>query len=319
MLAALLALLQETGGAGEHAAATPATGEQAASAAAPHAEPWLVEQANHLLGPLVLKIEQAIMPPIYGLFGKTWHAPGPGEMVIPGHVVWAVLLFIIAVALVVLLRGKLSVDRPSKGQQLLEVVVEQIRGLLDQVIGPYGRRYLPVVGSFAVFILIGNLMGQIPGLGAPTENINVTGALGITSFLYYIATGFRQQGIKYLKHFTGGLTGPMLAAMGWMIFIVELVSNTVRPVTLSLRLFVNMFADQKIGEVFLSLVGPVVPVFTVVLGVFVCFIQTFIFIMLSMVYLSETVPHEEHDSDEHSQGREAATEVDKVKMALIGH
>jgi F-type H+-transporting ATPase subunit a len=301
MVAALLALLQQGREGAEGRAAEASQGE--------NAEPWLVEQVNHLLGPLVLKIEQAIMPPIYGIFGKTWHAPGPGESVIPEHVVWAVLLFIIAVVLVLLLRGKLSVDRPSRGQQLLEIVVEQVRGLLDQVIGPYGRKYLPVIGSFALFILIGNLMGQIPGLGAPTENINVTGALGITSFLYYITTGFRQQGIKYLKHFTGGLSGPMLIALGWMIFIVELISNSVRPVTLSLRLFVNMFADHQIGEVFLSLVGPVVPVFTVVLGVFVAFVQTFIFIMLSMVYLSETVPHEEHDTDDHNHGSEALAEA----------
>jgi F-type H+-transporting ATPase subunit a len=304
MLTALFALLQEghaaTGEAaaeaGEHA--TQAV-EQTTEAAGHHAEPWIVEQVNHLLGPAVLKIEEAIMPPIYGLFGKTWHAPAAGEMIIPEHVIWAVLAFIIAIVLVLFLRRKLSVDRPSKGQQLLEVIVEQLRGLLNQVIGPYGQRYLPVIGGFAVFILIGNLMGQIPGIGAPTENINVTGALGITSFIYYIGMGFRQQGLKYLKHFTGGLTGATLYAMGWMIFIVELVSNSVRPVTLSLRLFVNMFADQKIGQAFLGLVAPFVPIFTIVLGVFVAFVQTFIFIMLSMVYLSETVPHEEHDTDDH--------------------
>src|SRR5437868_2974252 len=299
MLTALLALLQE----GHEAAGEAAT---SAAQAGDHAEPWIVEQVNHLLGPAVLKIEQAIMPPIYVLFGKTWHAPAAGEPVIPEHVVWALLAFLIAGVLVWLLKGKLSVDRPSRGQQLLEVTIEQLRGLLDQVIGPYGQRYLPVIGGFAVFILIGNLMGQIPGLGAPTENINVTGALGITSFVYYIAMGFRQQGLRYLKHFTGGLTGATLYAMGWMIFIVELVSNSVRPVTLSLRLFVNMFADQKIGEAFLGLVAPLVPIFTIVLGIFVAFVQTFIFIMLSMVYLSETVPHEEHDHDEHGQGREAA-------------
>ncbi|HJQ24428.1 MAG TPA: F0F1 ATP synthase subunit A [Blastocatellia bacterium] len=314
MLTVLLALLQEghapaseaTSQAGEHA--TEAV-EHATEVTGHHAEPWLVEQVNHLLGPAVLKIEQAIMPPIYGLFGKTWHAPAPGEPVIAEHVVWAVLAFLIAVALVWFLRGKLSVDRPSRGQQLLEVTVEQLRNLLDQVIGPYGHRYLPVIGGFAVFILIGNLMGQIPGLGAPTENINVTGALGITSFIYYIATGFRQQGLKYLKHFAGGLTGATLYAMGWMIFIVELVSNSVRPVTLSLRLFVNMFADQKIGEAFLGLVAPLVPIFTIVLGLFVAFIQTFIFIMLSMVYLSETVPHEEHDHEDHGHGRDAVAEA----------
>jgi F-type H+-transporting ATPase subunit a len=238
------------------------------------------------------------------LFGKTWHAPAPGEPIIPEHVIWAVLAFIIAIVLVLFLRRKLSVDRPSRGQQLLEVTVEQLRGLLNQVIGPYGQRYLPVIGGFAVFILIGNLMGQIPGIGAPTENINVTGALGITSFIYYIGMGFRQQGFRYLKHFTGGLTGATLWAMGWMIFIVEIVSNSVRPVTLSLRLFVNMFADQKIGQAFLGLVAPLVPIFTIVLGVFVAFVQTFIFIMLSMVYLSETVPHEEHDHEDHGHGRE---------------
>ena len=200
-------------------------------------------------------------------------------------------------------------DRPSKGQQLLEIVVEQIRGLLDQVIGPYGRRYLPVIGSFAVFILIANLMGQIPGLGAPTENINVTGALGITSFLYFIGSGFRQQGLKYLKHFTGGLTGALLISLGWLIFIVEIVSNTVRPVTLSLRLFVNMYADHKIGGAFMDLIAPIVPIFTVVLGLFVAFVQTFIFIMLSMVYLSETVPHEEHDDEDHEHPHEALAEA----------
>ena len=309
MLIALLALLQEghaaTGEAaaeaGEHA--TEAV-QHTTEAAGGHAEPWIVEQINHLLGPAVLKIEEAIMPPIYGLFGKTWHAPAHGEPVIPEHVIWAVLAFIIAIVLVLFLRRKLSVDRPSKGQQLLEVIVEQLRGLLNQVIGPYGQRYLPVIGGFALFILIGNLMGQVPGIGAPTENINVTGALGITSFIYYISSGFRQQGIRYLKHFTGGLTGATLYAMGWMIFIVELVSNSVRPVTLSLRLFVNMFADQKIGQAFLGLVAPFVPIFTIVLGVFVAFVQTFIFIMLSMVYLSETVPHEEHDTDDHGHGRE---------------
>ncbi|MFP5263583.1 MAG: F0F1 ATP synthase subunit A [Blastocatellia bacterium] len=301
MLAALLALLQEV--------PEPAVEklEGTAHEAVEHAaesEPWLVEQANHIFGPLALKIEGAIMPPIYHLFGAHW-TPPPADRAIPEHVVLAIVLFIICVVGVLLLRGRLSVDRPSKGQQLLEMIVEQIRGLLEQVIGPYGRRYVPVVASFAIFILVGNLMGFIPGLGAPTESINVTGALGVTSFLYYIGMGFRQQGIGYLKHFTGGLTG-WLFPIGILIFFVEIISNTVRPVTLSLRLFVNMFADHQIGGTFLDLVAPLVPIFTIVLGLFVAFVQTFIFIMLSMVYLSETVPHEEHDHEEHGHTRDAA-------------
>jgi len=307
MLAAILAILQEghdaAAEAGEHASAV-----EAGKAAADHEVAWLVEQVNNVFGPVVLKIEQAIMPSIYGLFGAHWHEPRHGELVIPAHVVWVLVLMIVAIVGILLLRGKLSVDRPSKGQQLLEVVVEQIRDLLDQVIGPYGRRYLPVIGTFAVFILIGNVMGQIPGLGAPTESINVTGALGATSFLYYMAMGFRQQGVGYLKHFLGGLTGALAFAIGWLIFVVEIISNCVRPVTLSLRLFVNMYADEQIGHAFLhDLIAPILPIFTIVLGLFVAFVQTFIFIMLSMVYLSETVPHEEHDTEE--PGHEAAAEA----------
>jgi F-type H+-transporting ATPase subunit a len=298
MLAVILALLQE----GHETAA--ATAEHGGSAHGAEGEPWLVEQVNHILGPIVLNIERAIMPSIYGMLGRQWHEPAPGELVIPEHIVWTLALMVICTVGILVLRGRLSLDRPKKGQQLLEVVVEQIRGLLDQVIGPYGRRYVPVIGTFAIFILIGNLMAQIPGLGAPTESINVTGALGLTSFLYFIGSGFRQQGIRYLKHFTGGLTGAMLISIGWLIFVVEILSNSVRPVTLSLRLFVNMYADEQIGHAFLNLVAPIVPIFTIVLGVFVAFIQTFIFIMLSMVYLSETVPHEEHDTEEHGQAHE---------------
>jgi F-type H+-transporting ATPase subunit a len=304
MLSAIFALIQvahePAGGGGEHAA----------QSAAEHAseEPWLVEQANHLLGSTVVNVEQAIMPPIYQIFGAQWHPPDP-QHAIPEHVLYAIIAFVICIGGVLLLRGRLSVDRPSKGQQLLEVVIEQIRGLLDQVIGPYGRRYVPVVGAFAVFILVGNLMGLVPGLAAPTDNINVTGALGITSFLYYISTGFRQQGIKYLKHFTGGLSGALLPTLGILIFVVEILSNTVRPVTLSLRLFVNMFADHQISTVFLELAPWLVPIFTIVLGVFVSFVQTFIFIMLSMVYLSETVPHEEHDHEDRNHGSEALAEA----------
>ncbi len=266
MMAILLALLQAEHGGGEH------------GGGGGHEEPpFIIEQINHLLG------------------GK-----------VPEHLITTGLLFLFVIILVLALRGKLSVDKPSKGQQLLEVVVEQLRTMLDQVVGPYGRRYLPVVGSFALFILFGNLMGLIPGFGAPTDNINVTGALGITSFLYYMFMGFRQQGIGYLKHFTGGLTSGPLVIIGVLIFFVELLSNSVRPVTLALRLFVNMFADHQIAKSFLDLAPPLVPIFTIVLGVFVAFVQTFIFIMLSMVYLSETVPHEEHDHEEPGHHEAAA-------------
>lgn len=291
-------MMKETAGqVAEHA---PETGHGGAAAGG-HATPWLVEQINHLIGPATVPIQRAIMTPIYGLFGAEWTPPAPGHE-IPDHVVLTIIAFIICIGGAFLLRGSLSVDRPSKGQQGLEVMVDGLRGMLDDVVGPYGRRYLGIIGAFTVFILIGNLMGIVPGLGAPTGNINTTLALGVISFVYYISRGFAQQGLGYLKHFTGGLTSGAFIIIGIVIFFFELLSNFVRPVTLGVRLFLNIFADHTIGGVFDTLAPWVVPILLPIpLAVFVAFVQTIVFIMLSMVYLSETVPHEEHDHDEHGE------------------
>ena len=182
--------------------------------------------------------------------------------------------------------------------------------MLSQIVGPYGPRYLPVIASFTLFILISNLMGLFPGVTAPTVSLNVTLALGITSFVYYIGMGFKQQGPKYIMHFFGGLTGLLLIIIGPVIFIVEIVSNFVRPATLGIRLFVNIFADEKIAEAFSNILPIGLPIATMALGTFVAIIQAFIFITLSMVYLSETVPHEEHDHDQaHAEGHAEGGEV----------
>jgi len=289
----IFALLQE-------AVETTQKAQQTAhSGAGAHHVPWIVEQVNHLFGGPVYSIQKAIMPSIYGMVGARWH--GDPTMPIPTHVVMALIAALICTVGLYLFRGKLSVDNPSNRQQLLETIVLQIRGMLEQIVGPYGRNYIAVIGTFAVFILVSNLMGLIPGLVAPTVSINVTGALGLTSFIYYMTRGFKQNGVAYLKHFVGGLTGVLLIAVGPIIFIVELVSNFVRPVTLSVRLFVNLFADEKIGEAFSNIFPLLLPVPTLILAVFVAIVQTFIFIVLSMVYLSETVPHEEHEHGEHGE------------------
>jgi F0F1-type ATP synthase membrane subunit a len=178
-------MMQEAAGrTAETAEHAPETGHGGAAAEAGHgATPWLVEQINHLIGPATVPLQRAIMTPIYHLFGQEWEAPQPGHE-IPDHVILAFIAFGIIIVGVLLMRGSLSVDKPSKPQQILEVTVETLRGMLDDVVGPYGRRYMPIVGAFAVFILIGNLMGIVPGLGAPTGNLNTTLALGIVSFAY---------------------------------------------------------------------------------------------------------------------------------------
>ena len=219
---------------------------------------------------------------------------------LPDHIVLAVIALIICTVGLYFFRGTLSVDRPSNGQQLLEVVVTGIRGMLDDIVGPYGQRYLPLIGAFACFIFVGNIMGLVPGLGAPTSNINVTLALGIVSFVFYIGKGFQQQGIGYLKHFMNGLTSGPLLIVGVVVFFFELISNFIRPFTLGIRLLLNIFADHEIGGAFEQIMPWILPiVLPLPLATFVAIVQTMVFIMLSMIYLAETVPHEEHEHDEH--------------------
>lgn len=226
---------------------------------------------------------------------------------LPEQVVLVVISLLVCTLGLYLFRGTLSVDKPSNGQQLLEVVVTGVRGMLDDIVGSYGQRYLPLIGAFAVFIFVSNIMGLIPGLGAPTGNINVTLALGIVSFGYYVFKGFQQQGIRYLKHFTGGLTSGPLLIVGVIVFFFEMISNFVRPFTLGIRLFLNIFADHQIGGAFEQIMPWILPiVLPLPLATFVAIVQTMVFIMLSMIYLAETVPHEEHDHDEHHHAEPAA-------------
>jgi len=276
--------------------------------------PWIVEQINQALGPAIFEIQKSIMPPIYHavkVFGPEWpgshyanghEAVTHGYLPIPTHVVMALIAFTICTLGLFLFRGKLSVDKPRPGQHVLELIVLQVRTMLSEIVGPYGPRYLPIIATFALFILVSNLMGLFPGVVAPTVSLNVTLALGITSFAYYIGMGFKQQGPKYLMHFFGGLTGVLLIIIGPIIFIVEIVSNFVRPATLGIRLFVNIFADEKIAEAFSNILPIGLPIATMALGTFVALIQAFIFITLSMVYLSETVPHDDHEHEAHGEG-----------------
>jgi len=264
---------------------------------------WIAEQVNHILSPVVFPIQKAIMQGI----NPNWQ--GDPHNAIPEHITLVVISVLFCTLGLYLFRGKLSVDNPSNRQQIIEGVVLQVRDLLDQIVGPYGRRYLAVIGSFAIFILISNLMGVIPGLKAATASTNVTWALGIVSFLYYISRGFMQQGAGYLKHFMGGpdLLKGFLIAFAMLIFVVEIISNLFRPFTLGLRLFVNIYADEQIADIVGGLVPVLLPAGLLVLAVFVSFVQTFIFVVLSCVYLSETVPHDDHheDHDDHKHAQAA--------------
>jgi len=227
------------------------------------------------------------------------------ENAIPWYTVMFIVACILSLVLIWIFKGQLSEDKPGHGQQTLEVSVLAVRGMLEDIVGPHGLKYFPVVMTFAVLILVSNLMGLFPLFMAPTSATSVTFALGVSSFVYYNYIGISENGLfNHLKHFAGPIWW-----IAPLIFIIELVSNFVRPFSLGIRLFGNMFADEKVFETVANMAPPytyfAIPVLLVLMGlsVFVALIQTFVFILLSQLYLSE-VSHPPHDSHTEDDGME---------------
>lgn len=164
---------------------------------------------------------------------------------------------------------------------LFEALTEFIVGIVKMVFsGHGGMHYVAVFGPIFTYIIFNNLFGLLPGMTAATANINAALAIGLFSFVFYNYEGFKHAGVAYLKHFMG--------PVWWMAFIllpIELISNFIRPITLGIRLSVNMTADHTILGTFIELTKAVVPVIFYGMGTFVSFVQAFVFTLLSMVYV----------------------------------
>jgi len=301
-------LLQSAEAAGKAAEQTQEQAEQA---------PIVVQLVNHWFGHWAYDFEMKYTYPFWqkflAKFGSTPEAAFgvyTPENAIPWYTVMFVLACILSVVVIWVLKGQLSEDKPGPGQQTLELGVLAVRGLLEDIVGPHGLKYFPVVMTFAVLILISNLMGFFPLFVSPTSATSVTFALGLSSFLYYNYIGIKENGIlSHLKH----LAGPIW----WiapLIFFIELISNLIRPFTLGIRLFANMFADEKVMDTITHLAPPwtsfaipnVILPLLMALGLFVAVVQTFVFVLLSQLYLSEVshAPHEAHEKHE-EPGRES--------------
>jgi len=275
--------------------------EQHAEEAAEHV-PILVKLVNQYFGEYAYNFEMKYTYPLWknllAKFGTTPEAafgPYSPENAIPWYTVMFVIACILSLIVIWILRGQLSEDQPGHGQQTLEVSVLAVRGMLEDIVGPHGLQYFPVVMTFAVLIMISNLMGFFPLFISPTSATSVTFALGLASFLYYNYIGIKENGIfGHLKHFAGPIWW-----IAPLIFVIELISNLIRPFTLGIRLFANMFSDEKVLDTIAHLAPGktywVVPVLLMPLSLFVAFIQTFVFVLLSQLYISE-VSHPPHDS-----------------------
>ncbi len=209
---------------------------------------------------------------------------------LPDHVVMVLFLVLLAAIALPLLRRRFKVYKPGGFQQILELTVEGIRSLLGDIIGPKADQHLVMLGTFGIFIFVMNFSGMIPGLGLATSSLWVTVPLALTSFAYYNYHGVKTQGVgNYLKHFCGPIWWLAL-----LMFPIELISHCARPLSLSVRLFGNMFGEHQVTGVFMGLVPALVPIPVMVIGLFAIVLQAFIFMLLSAVYVGGAIEVEDH-------------------------
>jgi F-type H+-transporting ATPase subunit a len=201
-------------------------------------------------------------------------------------------------------------------RNFFEMIAEFVQGLARDIIGDHYEHYLPLLVFIFTWTLVNNLLGVIPGFGSSTDNLNTTLAMGLVSFVYYNYHGFKSHGFKYLEHFTGHLHGVLLLFMGPAMFVIELISHSVRPITLGMRLRANMYADhtvhgivvglfQQMGDFLTAKLGAfgttlgymiaaVGPVPIILLGLLVCVLQAFVFTLLTTIYVGMATAHDDH-------------------------
>ena len=220
-----------------------------------------------------------------------------------------VLAFLVVSLLVILGTRRLQLV-PRGIQNVMEFLVESLNGIPEMVMGPRGRRYAPFISTFFLYILVVNLTGLIPPLKAGTASLSVTVGLGIVAFIAVQVFGFRAKGIGYLGHFLGPVSpkrgmkivaflGSLLIAL--VILPLELISEFIRPVSLSFRLYGNIFGDEQVVEALAIQFSPLVAVLMLPLQVIVSVLQALVFTLLVTVYISLATEHH----DEHAEGEEA--------------
>ncbi|MEO8049942.1 MAG: F0F1 ATP synthase subunit A [Acidobacteriota bacterium] len=240
-------------------------------------ENWLTAIFNeHLSGPA-----NAIL----GLIGmKAQNAAQPWET----WLVMELLVVVILVIIVAMARSWLSVDQPGKLQHAVEGVYDFLKTQASEVGIEHPGRYINFFATLFIFILAMNLIGIIPGFESPTMTVYVPAALAVSTWVYYHFMGVRELGFwKYLAHFGG----PILA-LAPLMFFIEIIGHVARMLSLTVRLYGNMFAGEQITNVFISLTYLIVPVVFMGLHVFVSFLQAYVFTLLTMIYVSIGTSHE---------------------------
>jgi F-type H+-transporting ATPase subunit a len=247
-----------------------------------------MEKLEHPL--LIVDLVNMLAAAVAGALGMTVADTGA---VVPDYLVMCGVIVLVVTGLGLFLRSRLSVDRPGKVQILLEDLVSYVNGMLDEDIGHKGRKYFGLIATIGAFIWIGNLMGQVPGLIPATMNINVTLGCALTVWVYYHYQGVKEQGlVSYLKHFAAPPGIPV--ALAPIMLPIEVISHLSRVMSLTLRLFGNIFGEKLVVLILASIIPFVIPLPIMFLGVIIGTLQALIFIKLTMIYLSAAVATE-HD------------------------
>lgn len=252
-----------------------------------HHDLWITHAVNAVFGPIAAAILRAL--------GREVPA---GAQVIPDYIAMLIVIALALTAFSLLVRSRLSVENPGSLQVALEDFITAFRSLLSDFVGPKGPNYLPLVVSIFMVIWLSNLSGLVPGLMAPTSNLNVTLGCALTVWTYYHFQGFKEQGVvAYLKHFAVPPGSPVIMAP--LMLIIELIGHAARVLSLSLRLFGNIFGEELVIIILASLVPFIVPLPMMFLGLLTGTLQALIFAILTMVYLGGAVAVEHHDEAHH--------------------
>jgi F-type H+-transporting ATPase subunit a len=197
-----------------------------------------------------------------------------------------ILVVLFIVVLFSFLRTRLSVDKPGKLQHIFEIFHEFVHASAEEMV-EHGGKYVPMFGTIFLFIFFMNLLGLIPGFIAPTMYAAVPMGMACSIFIFYHFAGIKANGFGYIKQFLG----PVWWLMP-LILPIEVISHFARPLSLTLRLFANMFAGEQVTAAFIGLTKIVIPVIFIGLHAFACILQAYIFMVLAMVYIGGAVSHE---------------------------
>jgi F-type H+-transporting ATPase subunit a len=214
---------------------------------------------------------------LHGLTIGNWHVP---SFIL---YTWLVMALLIVISLAV--RGSLK-EVPSGLQNFMELAIGGLRDFTVTTMGPHGMDYFPLIGTAAFFILFSNLIGIVPGFESPTANINTTAACSAVVVVSTHIVGLQKHKLAYIKHFLGPV--PWLA---WLMFPIEVIGHLARLVSLSLRLFGNIRGEDLVVAILFVLVPLLIPSVMFGLAIFTSFVQTFVFVLLTMLYLSGAMEH----------------------------